>query len=193
MLCTLNGRDNKALERLVDQLRKLPDARSNQEESDYISTEINRPVVFYNFDINNPSRLQYKAFKTDEFDEFITEVQTRYNSTIEDYVDDLHNIETIIGDNFEVGKRLNAARRYVNYYFLPIDAHYYRIPGYIEEVDNSIIQNLILAITNKYCLDVPAESDQYKVKVLLRADQFNEINMDNRIPINECNNDIELY
>ena len=193
---TLNGRDGaKARKDLTDELRKIyRKARFDDEEIlVYISTEINRPVVFCNFDVFNLEYIDYKVFGAEEFDDFINEVKNKYNSAIEDKDDDIHNIELVIGDNFAVSERMNASRRYVNYYFLPVDARFYRVQGYIEEADNSVIQELILAITNKYCLDVPVSKDQYKVYVHLRADQYGEISVGNGTPMNECNNEIILY
>lgn len=193
---TLLGRDDsKSRKDLVDEIRKIyRKARfDNEEILVYISTEINRPVVFCNFEVPELDYIDYKVFGADDFDEFTAELLNRYNSAIEDKEDDIHNIETVIGDNFGISERMNASRRYVNYYFMPVDARFYRVPGYIEEADNSVIQELILSITNKYCLDVPASKDQYKVYVHLRADQYGEINVGNGTPMNECNNKIILY
>ena len=193
---TLNGRDDaNARKDLTDELRKIyRKARfDNEEILIYISTEINKPVVFCNFEVPSIQNISYKVFTADSFDEFINEVRNKYNSAIEDYTEDLHNLEVVMGANFGITQRLNASRRYVNFYFLPVDASYYRVPGYIEEADNSIIQNLIISLTNKYCLDVPVEQDQYKVYVHIRADQYKEISLDRRVPVNECNNKIVLY
>lgn len=193
---TLNGRDNAEIRRdLVGELRKLyRNARFEDEEIlIYISTETSRPVVFVNFEVLNQDHLDFKIFNETQFDEFITGVQTKYNSTIEDYNEDIYNIEVVMGENFKIEQRLNASRRYVDFYFLPLDVTFYRVPGYIEEADNTILQELILALTNKYCLGVPSGEDQYQVNVLLRADQYKEISLDQRIPINECNNNIILY
>ncbi len=193
---TMKGRDDaRARKDLTDELRKIyRKARfENEEILVYISTEINRPVVFCNFDVSNLDYIEYKVFGADAFDEFIDEVKNKYNSAIGDKDDDIHNIETVIGDNFAISERMNASRRYVNYYFLPVDARFYRVQGYIEEADNTVIQELILAITDKYCLDVPVSKDQYKVYVHLRADQYGEISVGNGIPVNECNNMIILY
>lgn len=193
---TLNGRDDaKSRKDLTDELRKIyRKARFDDEEIlIYISTEINKPVVFCNFEVPSIQNISFKVFNADTFDDFINEVRNKYNSAIEDYTEDLHNLEVVMGANFDITQRLNASRRYVNFYFLPVDASYYRVPGYIEEADNSIIQNLIINLTNKYCLNVPVEQDQYKVYVHLRADQYKEISLDKRVPVNECNNKIVLY
>ena len=193
---SLNGRDNvRARKDLVDELRKINrQARfENQEILIYVSTEINRPVVYCNFDIDDPQAIPYTLFLSDQFDAFIDGVSNKYNSAIMDAGDDMHNIEKVIGDNFHISSRLNAVRRYVNFYFLPLDATSYRTPNYIESADNTWIQNLIVGLTNKYCIDVPAENDQYKVFVHLRADQYSEINLGDGIPVNESNNTIILY
>jgi len=193
---TLDGRDNQeAREDLVDQIRKIyRSARFDQEEIlIYISTELNKPVIYYNFEIVPGARFDFKAFPEEEFEEFLKGLLTRYNSAIKDYEDDIHNIETIIGDNFKIAERLNASRRYVKFWFLPLDAQYYRTKGYINETDNTIVQNNILYITNKYCLGISPENDQYQVNVLLRANQYRDIHEELRTPINECNNVITIY
>ncbi|MDY0286035.1 MAG: hypothetical protein WC151_01245 [Bacteroidales bacterium] len=193
---TLKGRDDaNARKDLVNELRKIyRKARFEDEEIlIYISTEINRPVVFCNFDVPDSQHLQFKIFDATGFDEFVGEVTNKYNSAIEDYEEDIHNLQKVMGESFSIDQRLNAARRYVNFYFLPVDVTYYRIPGYIESSDNSIIQDLILSLTNTYCLDVPVANKQYNVFVHLRADQYKEISMGKGIPVNECNNQIVLY
>lgn len=191
---TFIGKKSSAARKdVVNKLRKLLKSanNNNQEILIYVSTEIDQPVVLVNFEFDSEGRTSFPVYNMNNKEDFFQKIEREINSNIMDYKDDIHNIENVLKGEFLLGQRLNANRRFVNFDFFMTDAEKaYRIPNYIDESNNSIIQNLILELTRMYCLDVPSDRNQYDVNVyILRNQRIGEI----KVPINECNNNIIFY
>lgn len=189
----IGKKSSDARKDVVNKLRKLLKTanNNNQEILIYVSTEIDQPVVLVNFEFDREGRTSFPVYTMNNKEDFFQKIEREINSNIMDYKDDIHNIENVLKAEFLLDERLNANRRFVNFDFFMTDVEKaYRIPNYIDESNNSIIQNLILELTRMYCLDVPADRNRYDVRVyILRNQKIGEV----KIPINECNNNIIFY
>jgi len=148
----------KSVVNLVRQIGN--EAIYNQEElMVYLSSEKSRPITYTNFLSGElPDNI------VTDWDQFLDNLEEKYNSQDLLYEADIISIDQILGPLVNLDERANAERRHVNYHYVVNESMKYY--GYDPEIVSDI-RSLIYFMSNKFCANIPFKSDQYTFNVYL--------------------------